>query len=148
MSISERPTVPVDRSGAVVEYGEDASLRDIAGRADVWIGTLCRHFPTREALLETLLPSEWGRDGPLKPWASDDFEAVRPTPFVPSEAESEGTEDTSRNLVTRLRRATPMSGTSRGRRGPKELAAHLRLPPARHAVRPRQTGALHLRAAD
>jgi AcrR family transcriptional regulator len=43
-------------AGAVVtEQGADASLRDIARRADVGLGTLYRHFPTREALLEALL---------------------------------------------------------------------------------------------
>jgi AcrR family transcriptional regulator len=33
----------------------DASLRDIARTAGVGLGTLYRHFPTREALLEALL---------------------------------------------------------------------------------------------
>lgn len=37
------------------EHGADASLRDVARRAGVGLGTLYRHFPTREALLETLL---------------------------------------------------------------------------------------------
>lgn len=41
-----------------LEQGAEASLRDIARRAGVGLGTLYRHFPTREALLETLL-----RDG-------------------------------------------------------------------------------------
>lgn len=40
---------------AVAEHGAEASLRDIARRADVGMGTLYRHFPTREALLEALL---------------------------------------------------------------------------------------------
>jgi AcrR family transcriptional regulator len=40
------------------EQGTDASLREVARRAGVGIGTLYRHFPTREALLEALL-----RDG-------------------------------------------------------------------------------------
>ncbi|MFD8222389.1 TetR/AcrR family transcriptional regulator [Streptomyces sp. NPDC059697] len=40
---------------AVAEHGTEASLRDIARRAGVGIGTLYRHFPTREALLEALL---------------------------------------------------------------------------------------------
>jgi AcrR family transcriptional regulator len=35
--------------------GADASLRDIARKAGVGDGTLYRHFPTREALLEALL---------------------------------------------------------------------------------------------
>jgi AcrR family transcriptional regulator len=40
---------------AIEEQGADASLRDIARTADVGLGTLYRHFPTREALLEALL---------------------------------------------------------------------------------------------
>ncbi|MFD7984514.1 TetR/AcrR family transcriptional regulator [Kitasatospora indigofera] len=39
----------------VGEQGTQASLRDVARRADVGLGTLYRHFPTREDLLETLL---------------------------------------------------------------------------------------------
>lgn len=39
----------------VREDGAEASLRDIARRAGVGLGTLYRHFPTREALLEVLL---------------------------------------------------------------------------------------------
>jgi AcrR family transcriptional regulator len=45
------------------ERGADAPLEEIARRAGVGIGTLYRHFPTREALLETLL--------------RDSFEALR-----------------------------------------------------------------------
>ena len=39
----------------VTERGADASMRDIARRADVGLATLFRHFPTREALFEALL---------------------------------------------------------------------------------------------
>jgi AcrR family transcriptional regulator len=42
----------------VTEQGADASLRDVARKADVGLGTLYRHFPTREALLEALLRTE------------------------------------------------------------------------------------------
>ena len=42
----------------VAEQGAEASLRDIARRAEVGLGTLYRHFPTRDALFEALL-----RDG-------------------------------------------------------------------------------------
>ena len=45
----------------VTEQGADASLRDVARRAGVGLGTLYRHFPTREALLEVLLRT--GFDG-------------------------------------------------------------------------------------
>lgn len=40
---------------AVAEHGADLSMRDVARRAEVGLGTLYRHFPTREALLEALL---------------------------------------------------------------------------------------------
>ncbi len=45
----------------VTKQGADASLRDVARRAGVGLGTLYRHFPTREALLEALLRT--GFDG-------------------------------------------------------------------------------------
>jgi AcrR family transcriptional regulator len=37
---------------AFADHGTDASLEEIARRAGVGIGTLYRHFPTRQALLE------------------------------------------------------------------------------------------------
>jgi AcrR family transcriptional regulator len=40
---------------AFAEQGVNASLEDIARAAGVGIGTLYRHFPTRQALLEALL---------------------------------------------------------------------------------------------
>jgi len=39
----------------VAERGVNASMRDIARRAEVGLATLLRHFPTREALFEALL---------------------------------------------------------------------------------------------
>lgn len=39
----------------VAEHGAEASMREIARRADVGLATLFRHFPTREALFEALL---------------------------------------------------------------------------------------------
>ncbi|MGO4567335.1 TetR/AcrR family transcriptional regulator [Rhizobium sp. 2YAF20] len=39
----------------VTEHGVDASMRDIARRADVGLATLLRHFATREALFEALV---------------------------------------------------------------------------------------------
>jgi AcrR family transcriptional regulator len=42
-------------SAAFLEHGaDDASLEEIARRAGVGIGTLYRHFPTRQALLEAV----------------------------------------------------------------------------------------------
>ncbi len=45
----------------VAEQGADASMRDVARRAGVGIGTLYRHFPNREALLEALLRGSFDR---------------------------------------------------------------------------------------
>mgnify|MGYP001605950825 CR=1 FL=1 len=39
----------------ITEQGANASLRDVARRAGVGLGTLYRHFPTREAVFEALL---------------------------------------------------------------------------------------------
>jgi AcrR family transcriptional regulator len=44
-----------DAQAAICEHGTSASMRDIARRADVGLGTLYRHLPTRDALLEALL---------------------------------------------------------------------------------------------
>ncbi|MFF4244677.1 TetR/AcrR family transcriptional regulator [Streptomyces sp. NPDC001822] len=43
----------------IAERGTDASLRDIARRAGVGIGTLYRHFADRERLLEALLDANF-----------------------------------------------------------------------------------------
>jgi AcrR family transcriptional regulator len=40
---------------AFAEHGTEASLEDIAKQAGVGIGTLYRHFPTRDALLEAVM---------------------------------------------------------------------------------------------
>lgn len=52
----------------VAEHGPDSSLDEIARRAGVGIGTLYRHFPTRQALLEAVFRdsteqlADYGRD--------------------------------------------------------------------------------------
>ena len=43
---------------AFTHHGADASLEEIAMRAGVGIGTLYRHFPTRDALIEAVYRSE------------------------------------------------------------------------------------------
>ena len=43
---------------AFLEGGEATSLEEIARRAGVGIGTLYRHFPNRQALLEALYADE------------------------------------------------------------------------------------------
>jgi AcrR family transcriptional regulator len=44
--------------GAFTRYGAEASLDDIARQAGVGAGTLYRHFPTRDALIESVYRSE------------------------------------------------------------------------------------------
>jgi AcrR family transcriptional regulator len=46
---------------AFTRSGADASLEEIAKQAGVGPGTLYRHFPTREALLEAVYRSEMGK---------------------------------------------------------------------------------------
>ncbi|GLZ76225.1 TetR family transcriptional regulator [Actinorhabdospora filicis] len=46
---------------AFAESGTEASLRDVARRAGVGIGTLYRHFPNREAVLEALTGEDFDR---------------------------------------------------------------------------------------
>lgn len=43
---------------AFCEHGADASMDDVARRASVGAGTLYRHFPTREALIEAVFQSQ------------------------------------------------------------------------------------------
>src|ERR1700738_2145214 len=52
---SRRPT---RARGASPEGGASTSLEEIARRAQVGIGTLYRHFPTRQALLEAVYVDE------------------------------------------------------------------------------------------
>jgi AcrR family transcriptional regulator len=46
---------------AFTRFGADASLDDIAKQASVGAGTLYRHFPTRDALIEAVYRSEVGK---------------------------------------------------------------------------------------
>jgi AcrR family transcriptional regulator len=46
---------------AFTEFGAEASLDDIAKQAGVGAGTLYRHFPTREALIEAVYRSEMAK---------------------------------------------------------------------------------------
>ncbi|NSC25474.1 TetR/AcrR family transcriptional regulator [Streptomyces albus subsp. chlorinus] len=46
---------------AFVEDGTDAQMEDIARRAGVGVGTIYRHFPTKQALIDTLA-DQWLAD--------------------------------------------------------------------------------------
>ena len=59
---------------AFTEKGSSASLEDIARRAEVGIGTLYRHFPTRQDLLEAVYLEEV--EGICR--AADDLEDLPP----------------------------------------------------------------------
>lgn len=66
-SAQRRPRVDAQRNRdrilevakrAFTRYGAEASLDDIAKQAEVGAGTLYRHFPTRDALIEAVYRSE------------------------------------------------------------------------------------------
>ncbi len=66
-SVSRKPRTDAQRNRerilevakkAFTRYGADASLDDIARQAGVGAGTLYRHFPTRDALIEAVYRSE------------------------------------------------------------------------------------------
>ena len=63
MSVDRKPRADAQRNrerlidaakAAFGQTGPDASLEEIARRAEVGIGTLYRHFPTREAVVEAV----------------------------------------------------------------------------------------------
>ncbi|MBO1416610.1 TetR/AcrR family transcriptional regulator [Streptomyces sp. FH025] len=56
-----RDRILAEAAALVAEQGTQASLRDIARRAGVGLGTLYRHFPTREDLLAALLGDHFDR---------------------------------------------------------------------------------------
>jgi AcrR family transcriptional regulator len=56
------------------EHGPEASMRDIARRAEVGFATLLRHFPTREAFVEALLCDDLN----ALPKRAEELEAMLP----------------------------------------------------------------------
>ncbi|GAB2857965.1 TetR/AcrR family transcriptional regulator [Actinocorallia aurea] len=83
----------------IAEEGTDASLRSVARRAGVGIGTLYRHFPTREALLEAVVGDGFDALRAL----ADRLLAEEPSPRAA--------------LATWLRRFSANSGACRGLSG-------------------------------
>jgi AcrR family transcriptional regulator len=79
----------------IAEQGANASLRDVARRAGVGIGTLYRHFPTREDLLGALLGDSFDR-------------------MTASAAAFEATEAADRALVSWLREMVALTYDHRG----------------------------------
>jgi AcrR family transcriptional regulator len=57
-ALRNRDRLVVAAKAAFAQSGPDASLDDIARRAEVGIGTLYRHFPTRDAIVEAVYRRE------------------------------------------------------------------------------------------
>jgi AcrR family transcriptional regulator len=56
-----RERVMTAARAAFAEHGSDAQMDDVARRAKVGVGTVYRHFPTKEALFVALLEDTFGR---------------------------------------------------------------------------------------
>jgi AcrR family transcriptional regulator len=57
-ALRNRERILEEAKTAFTRAGGDISLEDVARRAGVGVGTLYRHFPTREALLESVYRAE------------------------------------------------------------------------------------------
>jgi AcrR family transcriptional regulator len=57
-ALRNRERILEEAKGAFTRLGANASLEDIAKMAGVGIGTLYRHFPTRDALIEAVYRNE------------------------------------------------------------------------------------------
>jgi AcrR family transcriptional regulator len=95
---------------AFAEEGTSASLEDIARRAGVGIGTLYRHFPTRDALVEAVYVEEVERlvrdaeeYSAHEPWEALDLWLRRFVAYVSAK----------RVLVDGLNRESPVLATCR-----------------------------------
>lgn len=58
-AVRNREKVLAGATDAFTELGLDARMEEIARRAGVGVGTVYRHFPTKEALLGELLAEKW-----------------------------------------------------------------------------------------
>jgi AcrR family transcriptional regulator len=56
-----RDKVMAAARAAFAEHGSDAQMDDVARRAEVGVGTVYRHFPTKEALFVALLEDTFAR---------------------------------------------------------------------------------------
>jgi AcrR family transcriptional regulator len=67
-----REKVVAAASAAFAEVGLEAQVEDIARRAGVGVGTVYRHFPTKEALVEALAAAHFERLADIAEAAADE----------------------------------------------------------------------------
>ncbi len=60
-AIRNREKVLAAARAAFAEHGPDAQMEDVARRAGVGVGTVYRHFPTKQALAEALVEERFAR---------------------------------------------------------------------------------------
>jgi len=56
-AVRNRERVLAAAEAVFAEYGLKAQVEEVARRAGVGVGTVCRHFPTKQALVEAVLTS-------------------------------------------------------------------------------------------
>jgi AcrR family transcriptional regulator len=60
-AVRNRARVLEAARAAFAEHGADAQMEDVARRAGVGVGTVYRHFPTKQALVEALIEERFDR---------------------------------------------------------------------------------------
>jgi AcrR family transcriptional regulator len=89
----------------LAEQGVDVSLREVARRAGVGVGTLYRHFPTREELVDAVLEDAFAE-------------------FLAATREAEAAQDAWTGLTGLIERALLLHAHNRGLRDVVETRAH------------------------
>ena len=139
--------------------GPEASLEAVARRAGVGIGTLYRHFPTREALYEAVyrheveqlvelarhLEAETAPVEALRRWlqAGVEFMATKKGMAAALAMAAHGSSDLVAYSLDRLTQSSRGTAAARGRSGRNSCRYRPRGPApcaGRHVLRPRQAG--------
>jgi len=130
---------------AFAEHGSDAQMEDVARRAGVGVGTVYRHFPTKQALAEALVEERFAR---IVAYAHELLEEPDPWRAIVRSFEfCATTQEQDRGVADVLAR---LAGTGATTRPPDRHREQLLALTGRMLDRARAAGAIRsdLRAAD